>query len=251
MKRSDYPAKQNEFDKTATPMKYNNTMDPRYRDAGAKTKVRPEKVQIRDSKTGKLYGTRTLVQKSTESVNKPLTLKQFMLAEFAGDMTALPDKVVDEIKKNIRDGAKDLEQNWANALELTHKAYEVTNVARPTPEQQGAWKQYDTLIAYAVKQLAFFRGLNGAWRMSKVLYAESLEEGSRLKSHRFFIDIPGHEPREVDASNMDEIIESLTNKLRRQGLKVRVVERTDKTTTLSVIDKEDNEHERIVIRDIS
>jgi len=39
------------------------------------------------------------------------------------DLDALPPDVVSEIQKNIRDGAKDIQQKWANALELVHKAY--------------------------------------------------------------------------------------------------------------------------------
>lgn len=35
------------------------------KDAGAKTAVRREKVVVRDSKTGKVYGRRTILQKNT------------------------------------------------------------------------------------------------------------------------------------------------------------------------------------------
>ena len=55
----------NEFDRLARHMRYHNTMDKRYRDMGARKKVRPEKVEIRDTKTGKVYGRRTIMQKAT------------------------------------------------------------------------------------------------------------------------------------------------------------------------------------------
>ena len=53
----------NQSDKKATemglPSFYTN------KDAGAKKKVRREKVVVRDSKTGKVYGRRTVLQKNT------------------------------------------------------------------------------------------------------------------------------------------------------------------------------------------
>lgn len=53
----------NQSDKEATEMKYPNM----YKDksAGASDKVRKEKVVIRNSKTGQVYGMRTVVQKRT------------------------------------------------------------------------------------------------------------------------------------------------------------------------------------------
>ena len=38
------------------------------------------------------------------------------------DPEMLPPDVMSELQKNIRDGAKDVQQKWANALELVHKA---------------------------------------------------------------------------------------------------------------------------------
>lgn len=255
MSKKTFPADENQFDKTAVTMKFNNTMDPKQRDIGAKTKVRAEKVQIKDSKTGKVYGTRTLMQKSTEGVEIK-TLADFLLAE-ATDISLLPDQLVKEIKKNIRSRAADMEQNWANALELVHKAYEVANVARPHPEQTGAWKQYEDVLKYAVSQLAATRGISGDWRMSKVLYGESLVEAERaaprpkhIGTHRFFVDIPGSETSEVEAKSIDEIIETLTNNLRRQGLKIRIEERT-KTHAVLAVWHDDIKRDKIVIKDVS
>ena len=53
----------NQFDKQGTPMKYPNVYT--HKNIGASKKVRPETVVVKDSKTGKIYGRRTLFQKST------------------------------------------------------------------------------------------------------------------------------------------------------------------------------------------
>jgi len=80
------------------------------------------------------------------------------------DLTELPEDVLNDIKKNIRKGAKDLKQHWVSALEILHKAYEVSGVQRPTPLMKGAWKQYEDLIAFSVQELVKTRGLEGDWR---------------------------------------------------------------------------------------
>lgn len=53
----------NQSDKKAKEMSLPNYMDNK--DAGSKTKVRKEKVVVRDSKTGRVYGMRTVIQKET------------------------------------------------------------------------------------------------------------------------------------------------------------------------------------------
>ena len=45
------------------------------------------------------------------------------------------------------------EFNWANALDLVHRAYHVAEVDRPLPAMKTAWKQYQELITFAVEQL--------------------------------------------------------------------------------------------------
>lgn len=97
-------------------------------------------------------------------------LKSLLEAE---DLSKLNQDRIDELEKLIRDGAKDLEQEWANALELVHKAYEVAQIQRPTPDMEGAWKQYEDLLSYAVKELAKHRGLDAKWRMSSHIFHEA------------------------------------------------------------------------------
>lgn len=91
------------------------------------------------------------------------------------DLSALPEETIKELKKNIKDGAKDLDQQWANALELVHKAYEVADVQRPDITMRDAWRQYESLIRYAVNELANARGMDGEWRMTDQLTVEGVD----------------------------------------------------------------------------
>lgn len=141
------------------------------------TKIRDEKVTIRDTATGKTYGTRTLAGKATNesllasvaSVTEAVTSipdKPFTREELR---EMLPDGTLAEIKNNIRKGAKDLSQDWSSAIELCQKAYQVSGIDRPAMTSRGAWKQYEDLVRYAVQQLKKFRGLDGKWRLTKVV----------------------------------------------------------------------------------
>jgi hypothetical protein len=245
------------FDRKGTEMKYHNTLDKKRRGVGAKTKTRPETVVIRDTKTGKVYGRRTLVQKSTESNDMKLLASLLdIITEASTDITLLPDQLVGEIRKLIRKGAQDQAQDWANALELVHKAYQVANVRRPAPDQKGAWKQYEELIQFAVKELTKARGLDGKWRMTSSVIREQYEKNAKdpldmpIGKRRFFVDVPGSGSAEIAAKNMDEIIEQMTNKLRRHGAKTRVDERSEKYVVLSVW-VNNIKRDRIVVKEVS
>lgn len=91
----------------------------------------------------------------------------------ANDMSGIPLDKFKDIQKNIRDGANDIEQKWANALELLHRAYKVANVERPSPEMTEAWKQYEENLQYAVQMLSKARGMDADWRMSAAMFHES------------------------------------------------------------------------------
>jgi len=52
-------------DKGATEMSYPNVYDKKNRDFGARKKLRKEKVTLRDTATGRVYGRRTIVQNAT------------------------------------------------------------------------------------------------------------------------------------------------------------------------------------------
>ena len=242
MSRKLYPGDENSFDKSAKPINIPKQMDNK--DYGKKSKVVPRKVQLKSSgKDHKFYGSRTIMTK--ESVP---SLIDFLIQENE-DLSALPDKVMGEIKSNIRKGAKDLQQQWKDALELVHKAYQVTLVRRPAPDQKGAWKQYMDLIGYGVQQLRHTRGVDGKWRRSQTLVREAITEAETLKGRRYFIEIPGNAPQEVEADNMDDIIEKMQNKLRSQGAKLRI-ERRDKFVAVVTVWVDGEMRERIVIKEI-
>lgn len=152
-------------------MKYPNQLDSGKIDF-SKGKIRKEKVVMRDGKTGKIFGSKVIHQVTTESTLIQELLRLNEVDEISTpnphikDDEALPETVVAELRSNIRKGAKDLEQDWSNALELTHKAYEVSSVGRPSPRDTDQWKQYEALIQFAVAQLAATRGMSGKWRMT-------------------------------------------------------------------------------------
>lgn len=136
-----------------------------------KTKLRKEKVVHRDSKTGHVYGSRVVYQHTTESLVKELLNLHLNEADATSPIEVepkmeLPASVASAIKTNIRKGAKDVEQKWESAIELTNKAYEVANVPLPTPSDEVQWKTYEQLLQYAVRQLALTRGNVGEWRMT-------------------------------------------------------------------------------------
>jgi hypothetical protein len=241
------PGNDNEFSKQSSEMKIPSQYDNR--DWGKATKIVKRKVTTKDSgDPSKEYGSKAIM---TKEEHKP-SFTDFLLGE-GSDISTLPDSVIAEIKKNIRTGAKDLVQKWKNALELLHKAYQVANVRRPTPDQKGAWKQYNDLIQFAVRQLVATRGLDGEWRTSQILVREDMEQ-NHIGSKRFFVEIPGERAQEVDGKNMDEIIDAISNKIRNSkhvtGTKVRVEERSKEHAILTVW-VNDIKRERIVIKQVS
>ena len=162
IEKSKNPGFDNEFAKKAKELKLLIAFDKKNRGIGAKTKLSAQKISVRSTgKDHKLYGSRALIQKEAH------------LHEKKEDLSLLPEETIKTIQKNVRDGAKDLTQNWANALQLVQVAYQVANVERPDPDMAGAWKQYTDMIAYAVEQLAKTRGIDGDWRMSSSTLEDS------------------------------------------------------------------------------
>ena len=157
IEKSKNPGFDNDFAQRAHEVRILLAFDKKNRGIGAKTKLGNNKISVRSTgKDHKFYGSRAWIQK--ESLNEK------------DDMSVLPEEALNAIKKNIRDGAKDLTQKWANALQLVQQAYKVANVQRPDPTMTGAWSQYTDMIAYAVKELADTRGLDGDWRMSCAIF---------------------------------------------------------------------------------
>lgn len=228
----DAETKQAEHTREMTiPNQYDNI------DWGAKSRLVNRKVSHKDTNTGTVYGSKVIMTKEATS------FKSFLITEDE-DITKLPDSVIAEIRKNINAGAKDLQQNWKDALELVNKAYQVASIRRPIPNEKGAWKQYEEMIRHAVRKLSEYRGLNGPWRSSTVLIRESVSK------HRFFVHMPGENAVEVEAESMDAIIDQLSNKVRRNGAKLRVEQR-DKTTATLALYIGDDVRDRVKIVDVS
>lgn len=253
------PGSDNELSKAAGDMHIPNQYDNK--DYGKKSKIVVRKVKhVEQGGDHKFYGSKAIHTKENKQ-----TFIDHLIAE-AEDVTLLPDRVIGELKKLIRDGAKDLTQNWKDALHLVNTAYHVGNIRRAIPDEKGAWKQYEELIKFAVKQLSATRGLDGPWRASTVMVREDMEAAPAAKpptlrsfaqpsdnhigTRRYFVEIPGEAAAEIDAKNMDEIIEMLGNKFRRHGAKLRVEER-QKTHAIITVWVQDVKRDRIVIKEVS
>jgi len=130
----------------------------------------------------------------------------------AEGMSSIPLDKFKDIQKNIRDGANDIEQKWANALELLHRAYKVANVERPSPEMTDAWKQYEENLQYAVQQLSKARGMDADWRMSAAMFYEAEQ-----KLINFDVMITGTHGGDVNStlkgSSIQDIINQVSNEI--------------------------------------
>lgn len=152
----------------------------------------------------------------------------YMISE-GNDMDALPEDAMSEIQKNIRNGAKDTEQLWANALELVHKAYEVSGIQRPTPDMKGAWKQYEQNLQYAVEQLAKSRGIKGDWRMSAAVFHEALQ---KMQVFKVYLTSPGFSTSyKTQARSMSELLDYI-EKHEKGDYEMKVIPKDDGTTSI-------------------
>ena len=220
--KSEYERKGKEI--SSYPSEYDN------KDYGKKRKAKIHTIAIKNTTSGEVYGYKTIPEVLT------LTFSDF-LAEAQKD-TRLPQSVIGELTGLIRKGAKDLDQAWKSAIELVHTAYHVANVKRPTPDQKGAWKQYEDLLKAGVKALADARGLSGDWRLSQVAYSEGVQtpeldqiltEASGKRAHRIFVrtkdigfDDKEHE-HEVNADSLDDVVHSVLHQARANGKHVKII----------------------------
>lgn len=67
------------------------------------------------------------------------------------------------IQKDINKRTKDKQKDWKSAIELVDSSLDELNVPKPMAYMRERWKQYEEMIAYAVRNLADSRGLNGKW----------------------------------------------------------------------------------------
>jgi hypothetical protein len=261
------PGSRNEFAKKAKKMEFPDQMDNV--DYGKKVKVVARTIDHVDTKTGAFYGTRTIMTKE----GTKLSFKEHLILEASeDDITLLPQSVISELKKLIRQGAADLQQAWKNALELVHTAYHVGHVRLPRPDQGGAWKQYCDLISFGVKQLSDHRGIDGKWRTRDTLYTEAEEVAALLEfqqnqgfeltkpvdtpigKRRFFVEIPGEAAVEADAKTLDDVIDQIAARIRSgreaTGTKVRIELRNKFGAKLGIY-VNDVKRDEIIVKEIS
>ena len=139
------------------------------------------------------------------------------------DLSALPEDVIKELKKLIKDGAQDLEKKWANALELVHQAYKVAGVERPSPAERSAWEEYEEMLVIGVEELAKARkDTDSDWRMSSEVFREAMEK--RIKVRVFEVGDKFAKGHTVEARNMQEIIEMIRKQAGKQSFDMDVEE---------------------------
>lgn len=136
-----------------------------------------------------------------------------------------PESTIDKIRNLIRQGTKPNKETgqhekWANALHLVHKAFEVAGVQRPTPQMKEMWKQYEELIAYAVKQLAKERGIEGDWRMT----SSELDEALKVATHGGVrVEVNG-QIVETYITDANKVYRTLSNMCRENNYDMKVNE---------------------------
>lgn len=153
-------------------------------------------------------------------------LKDLISVKENSDLSRLPQDVLTAIRSNIRKGAEDLQQQWANALELVHKAYEVEGVQRPDPTMDAAWKQYEEVLQYAVQQLAKNRGMEADWRMSSHIFHEA-----RQPKQKFHVRVDDTSYL-TEGDSIDSIINHLTKTFKDVDVNV-LKEGNSRTLTFS------------------
>lgn len=144
------------------------------------------------------------------------------------DLGILPSDIIAELQYKIRKGSQDVKQRWANALELVHKAYEVVGVQRPTPEMTEAWKQYESLIQYAVQRLAKDRGMGDDWRMSASTFHEA---ESQLNKFKVVIDLIDPQIVHVESESVQHILDKIQQTLSPE-IEMKVVPLSETTTQI-------------------
>jgi len=147
-----------------------------------------------------------------------------------GDLSVLGEDVIKELKKNIKDGAADQEQDLSNALELVHKAYKIAGVERPTPSEKGGWQQYEELLQLGVEELAAARkDVDSSWRMSSTVFREAMEK--RIKVRVYEVGDKFGKSHTVEVKNMEEVIEMVRKQAGQKGFVMDVKEHDPSSCT--------------------
>lgn len=149
-----------------------------------------------------------------------------------GDLSVLAADVIKEVKKNIKDGAQDLEQDWSNALELVQQAYKIAGVERPTPAEKGGWKQYEEMLQIGVEELAKARkDIDSSWRMSSTVFREAMEK--RIKVRVYEVGDKSAKGHTVEVKNMEEVIEMIRKQAGEKAFDMDVKENDPGSCTCS------------------
>jgi len=220
--KSEYERKGTET--TTFPSQYDN------KDYGKKRKAKTKTLPIKNTTTGQVYGYKTIEE---------MKFSDFLITEAEKkDDTRLPQSVIGEIVSLIKKGAKELHQAWKHAGELVNTAYHMANVRRPTPDQKGAWQQYEEMLKQGVRALADHKGLSGDWRLSKTAFAEELAntpeldqiltEAAGKRQHRIFARVQniGYEDEEqeheIAADDLNHVVQTFTAQAKRNGRKIHI-----------------------------
>lgn len=143
------------------------------------------------------------------------------------DLSIVPEDAMKDIKKNIKAGAADLEQDWSNALELVKKAYKVAGVELPTPSERGAWQQYEEMLTLGVHEIADAKKLTGdeEWRMSSKVFKEAMEP--QIKVRVVELGEKQGKGHTVQAKNLDEIVDMVAKQAGEKGFDMDVEDKDD------------------------
>ena len=76
---------------------------------------------------------------------------------------AFPTDTIAALRKGINRNCKDLEKEWNGAVEVVDATFEEFKVPKPLAHLRKRWQQYNSLIAFAVKNLYDARGLKAPW----------------------------------------------------------------------------------------
>lgn len=234
-----YPGSENDYSKKAPELSYGSQTDVRKAEIGGKKAVRVEKVVVRDTKTGRVYGSRAIAQKPTSSSPTSEhafpTIFNLLYEAEESSVHGLPAKSINTIKSNIRKGAQDTDQQWKDAIHLTDKAYKVLSFEIPSITDKQAWKQYETMIQYAVRQLYMSRGLDGSWRKGSSAITEDISfmgnpsdaestTASPTAPKRFVVTVNSKSPYDMHGSTIEDVIDQIQTAVKNKDncdIKVR------------------------------
>lgn len=76
----------------------------------------------------------------------------------------LPELIFKKVERKIRDGAKDYDQDWDNAIDLVDWAFQELDLERPMASDD-RWEQYTDLVKTGVEELHKARGDNPMWHV--------------------------------------------------------------------------------------